>query len=353
MPVVSMKALLEAGVHFGHQTRRWNPKMKPYIFTERNGIYILDLQRTLREIEHAYEFTRSVASRGGQVLFVGTKKQAQEPMQAEAERAGMPYVNQRWLGGMLTNFVTMRKRIDRLTQLETMETDGRMASLPKKEQLKLHAEKEKLEKNLSGVRDMRDVPGAIFVVDTKRETIAVAEARRLKIPIIGLVDTNADPDEVDYVIPGNDDAIRSVALMARVIADAVIEGNEGRQGVSAGTGVEPSGAEVPSVVMAAEPAVVEPEAAPAAETEADATPASLRRSRQASPPAEAAATVEVPTQRAPDAGGSDRDARSGSRGCRGARGGGRRRGQRAVGAPTAGSARAIFGTFEARGGTKH
>ena len=270
MPVVSMKALLEAGVHFGHQTRRWNPKMKPYIFTERNGIYILDLQRSLREIEHAYTFTRSVASRGGQVLFVGTKKQAQEPMRAEAERAGMPYVNQRWLGGMLTNFVTMRKRIDRLTQLETMETDGRMASLPKKEQLKLRGEMQKLEKNLSGVREMRDLPGALFVVDTKREAIAVAEARRLKIPIIGLVDTNADPDDVDYVIPGNDDAIRSVGLMARVIADAVIEGNEGRQGSAAATGVEPSAADVPVVTMAAAQAgaPTKPAAEPAAPAEA-------------------------------------------------------------------------------------
>jgi len=256
MPVVSMKALLEAGVHFGHQTRRWNPKMKPYIFTERNGIYILDLQRTLKEIELAYTFTRSVSARGGQVLFVGTKKQAQEPLQSEAERAGMPYVTQRWLGGMLTNFVTMRKRIDRLTQLEAMIADGRMASLPKKEQLKLKAEMEKLEKNLSGVREMHGLPGALFVVDTKREAIAVAEARRLKIPIIGLVDTNADPDEVDFVIPGNDDAIRSVSLMARVIADAIIEGREGQQGTAAGPAVEPSLAEVP-VVATAEVAPVE------------------------------------------------------------------------------------------------
>ncbi len=260
MPVVSMKDLLEAGVHFGHQTRRWNPKMKPYIFTERNGIYILDLQRTLKEIQHAHDFARAVASRGQQVLFVGTKKQAQEPIQAEAERAGMPFVNQRWLGGMLTNFVTMRKRIDRLTQLEAMEEDGRMAALPKKEQIKLRAEMEKLEKNLSGVRDMRDLPGALFVVDTKRETIAVAEARRLKIPIIGLADTNADPDEIDYIIPGNDDAIRSVTLMAHVIADAVIEGNEGRQGEDAATGVEPSAAPVPEVTMG-EPTAPEPAAA--------------------------------------------------------------------------------------------
>jgi len=293
MPVVSMKALLEAGVHFGHQTRRWNPKMKPYIFTERNGIYILDLQRTLKEIEYAYTFTRAVAGRGQQVLFVGTKKQAQEPMQAEAERAGMPYVNQRWLGGMLTNFVTMRKRIDRLTQLETMETDGRMASLPKKEQLKLRGEMEKLEKNLSGVREMRDLPGALFVVDTKREAIAVAEAHRLKIPIIGLVDTNADPDEVDYVIPGNDDAIRSVGLMARVIADAVIEGNEGRQGSAAGTGVEPSAAEVPAVTMAA------PEPTPPAEPADVAEPAVADVPLVVPSATDAAATPEGPADAEP------------------------------------------------------
>ena len=270
MPVVSMKALLEAGVHFGHQTRRWNPKMKPYIFTERNGIYILDLQRTLKEIEHAYTFTRSVSARGGQVLFVGTKKQAQEPLQSEAERAGMPYVTQRWLGGMLTNFVTMRKRIDRLTQLEAMIADGRMASLPKKEQLKLRGEMEKLEKNLSGVREMRELPGALFVVDTKREAIAVAEARRLRIPIIGIVDTNADPDEVDYVIPGNDDAIRSVSLMARVIADAVIEGREGGQTAPQPEPLAEAMAPEPADEVVAEAAVDEaPSEAPAEEAPAD------------------------------------------------------------------------------------
>ncbi|MDP2400616.1 MAG: 30S ribosomal protein S2 [Actinomycetota bacterium] len=230
MPVVSIKSLLEAGVHFGHQTRRWNPKMKPYIFTERNGIYILDLQRTLREIESAYTFVRDVAARGGQVLFVGTKKQAQGPMESEAERSGQPYVSQRWLGGMLTNFVTMRQRVSRLVELETMETDGRMASLPKKEQLLLRKEWDKLNRNLSGVRNMTSVPAAMFVVDTKREAIAVAEARRLKIPIIGLVDTNADPDEVDFVIPGNDDAIRSVGLMCRVIADGILEGRAANEG---------------------------------------------------------------------------------------------------------------------------
>ena len=224
MPVVSMKELLEAGVHFGHQTRRWNPKMKPYIFTERNGIYIVDLQRTLREIDGAYRFARRVTAGGGHVLFIGTKKQAQEPIATEAARAGQPFVNQRWLGGMLTNWVTMRKRLSRMTQLENMEKDGTLATLPKKEALHLRTELLKLERNLSGIRTMDDLPGAVFIVDTKRETIAVAEARRLKIPIIGLVDTNCDPDDVDFVIPGNDDAIRSVNLITRVIADACAEG---------------------------------------------------------------------------------------------------------------------------------
>jgi small subunit ribosomal protein S2 len=238
-----MKSLLEAGVHFGHQTRRWNPKMKPYIFTERSGIYILDLQRTLRELDHSYSFVRGLAQRGQAVLFVGTKKQAQEPIIAEAGRSGMPYVTNRWLGGMLTNFVTMRSRIDRMEELEAMDADGRMATLPKKEQLLLRKELGKLKNNLDGVREMRDLPGALFVVDTKRENIAVAEARRLKIPIIGLVDTNADPDEVDYVIPANDDAIRSVGLMCRVIADAVIDGRGGLP-------------ETPQVVASEEPAPV-------------------------------------------------------------------------------------------------
>jgi small subunit ribosomal protein S2 len=225
MPVVAMKDLLEAGVHFGHQTRRWNPKMKPYIFTERNGIYILDLQRSLREIDATYRFVRQITSQGRSVMFIGTKKQAQEAVETEAARAGMPFVSQRWLGGMLTNWVTMRKRISRMTQLETMEADGRMASLPKKEALKLRGELEKLQRNLTGIREMQELPGAVFVIDTKREAIAVAEARRLRIPIIGLVDTNCDPDEVDYVIPGNDDAIRAVNLITRVLADACVEGH--------------------------------------------------------------------------------------------------------------------------------
>ncbi|MDO9556983.1 MAG: 30S ribosomal protein S2 [Coriobacteriia bacterium] len=256
MAVVSMKSLLEAGVHFGHQTRRWNPKMKPYIFTERNGIYILDLQRTLRELDSAYRFIRDLTARGGTVLFIGTKKQAQETMRTEADRSSQPYVNQRWLGGMLTNFVTIRKRINRMVELETMEENGVMASLPKKEALKLRAEHEKLQRNLEGIRNMTGLPDAIFLVDTKRESIAVAEARRLKIPIIGLVDTNADPDEVDFVIPGNDDAIRSISLIARVIADAAIAGNGGTQAVEA---------------PAAEPAAVEitAEEAPTAEPAAD------------------------------------------------------------------------------------
>ncbi len=224
MAVVSMKDLLEAGVHFGHQTRRWNPKMKPYIFSERNGIYIIDLQRTLREIDIAYRFVRSITAAGGKVLFVGTKKQAQEVVSEHAGAAAQPFVNQRWLGGMLTNWVTIRRRLGRLAELERMEEDGTMESLPKKEAIRLRHEKGKLERNLSGIRTMDDLPGAIFVVDTKRETIAVAEARRLKIPIIGLVDTNCDPDDVDYVIPGNDDAIRSVTLVTRVIAEAAADG---------------------------------------------------------------------------------------------------------------------------------
>jgi small subunit ribosomal protein S2 len=251
MPAVTMKNLLEAGVHFGHQTRRWNPKMRPYIFTERSGIYILDLQRTARELEQAFNFTRLLSQRGGSVLFVGTKKQAQEPVQGEAERSSQPYVNNRWLGGMLTNFVTMRGRVGRMEELEAMEADGRMATLPKKEQLLLRKELGKLQANLNGVRNMTSLPGAIFVIDTKREEIALREARRLRIPIIGLVDTNADPDEVDYVIPGNDDAIRAVALMCRVIADAVVEGRGGLQGEDTPM-VTPRDAGIPVVVSAQE-----------------------------------------------------------------------------------------------------
>ncbi len=275
MPVVSMKSLLEAGVHFGHQTRRWNPKMQPYIFTERSGIYIFDLQRTLRELDTAYRFARDIAARGGSILFVGTKKQAQEPIQSEAERSGSPYVNQRWLGGMLTNFVTMRTRIDRLIEIETMEEDGTMSALPKKEQILLGKERAKLERNLSGIREMKSPPAAVFVVDTKREAIAVAEARRLNIPIIGLVDTNADPDEVDYVIPANDDAIRSVGLMCRVVADAIIEGRAALEGPAA---VEPSPVPASAPAVAEESAPSEEPATAVAEEPAAETPATESQS---------------------------------------------------------------------------
>lgn len=233
MAVVSMKQLLEAGVHFGHQTRRWNPKMKPYIFTERNGIYIIDLQKTVKMIEEAYEFVRNLSANGGTVLFVGTKKQAQEAVAEEATRCGMFYVNQRWLGGMLTNFVTIKGRIQRLRQLEEWAETGYFDRLPKKEVNLLLREKEKLEKYLGGIKGMSDLPSALFVVDPRKEDIAVTEARRLGIPIVGIVDTNCDPDKVDYVIPGNDDAIRAVKLITARIADAVIEGREGVQGVTA------------------------------------------------------------------------------------------------------------------------
>lgn len=229
MAVISMKQLLEAGVHFGHQTRRWNPKMKQYIFTERNGIYIIDLQQTVRMLENVYHFVRNLARDGGKIIFVGTKKQAQESIQLEAERCGMFYVNQRWLGGMLTNFKTIRKRINRLIELEQMEEDGVFDVLPKKEVIRLRHEYDKLNKFLSGVRNMHTLPDALFVVDPRKERIAVAEARKLGIPIIAIVDTNCDPDEIDYIIPGNDDAIRAVKLITGRIADAVLEGLEGRQ----------------------------------------------------------------------------------------------------------------------------
>ena len=229
MSVISMKQLLEAGVHFGHQTRRWNPKMAPYIFTERNGIYIIDLQKTNRKVDEAYAAVKAVAAEGGKILFVGTKKQAQEAVKSEAERCGMFYVNNRWLGGMLTNFKTIRSRIDRMIELETMEADGTFDVLPKKEVLNLKAELDKLQKNLNGIRDMKEVPDMIFVVDPRKEHIASQEAHILDIPLVGIVDTNCDPDEIDYVIPGNDDAIRAVKLIAATMADAVIEANQGEQ----------------------------------------------------------------------------------------------------------------------------
>ena len=229
MSVISMKQLLEAGVHFGHQTRRWNPKMKEYIFTERNGIYIIDLQKTVKKIDEAYYFIRDLAMEGGTVLFVGTKKQAQESIEQEAKRCEMFYVNQRWLGGMLTNFKTIQSRINKLRKIEKMEADGDFDLLPKKEVIQLKAEQEKLEKNLGGIKEMKKLPSAMFVVDPRKEHIAILEAKALGIPVVAIVDTNCDPDEADYPIPGNDDAIRAVKLIASKIADAVLEGRQGEQ----------------------------------------------------------------------------------------------------------------------------
>ncbi|KUO95047.1 30S ribosomal protein S2 [Ferroacidibacillus organovorans] len=232
MAVVSMKQLLEAGVHFGHQTRRWNPKMDRYIFTERNGIYIIDLQKTVKKVEEAYQFVRQIATEGKTLLFVGTKKQAQDSVRDEALRCGGYYVNQRWLGGTLTNFTTIQKRIDRLRTLERMESDGTFDVLPKKEVILLRKEQERLEKFLGGIKDMKKMPGALFVIDPRKERIAVAEARKLGIPIVGIVDTNCDPDEIDYVIPGNDDAIRAVKLLCGKMADAILEGSQDEESVS-------------------------------------------------------------------------------------------------------------------------
>jgi small subunit ribosomal protein S2 len=229
MAVISMKQLLEAGVHFGHQTRRWNPKMDKYIFTERNGIYIIDLQKTVKKVDEAYNFVKSIAEEKGTMLFVGTKKQAQDSVAEEAERCGMYYINQRWLGGTLTNFQTIQKRIDRLKTIEKWEENGTFEVLPKKEVILLRKEKERLVKFLGGIKGMKSLPSAIFIVDPRKERIAVAEARKLKIPIVAIVDTNCDPDEIDYVIPGNDDAIRAVKLLTAKIADAIIESHQGEQ----------------------------------------------------------------------------------------------------------------------------
>ena len=227
MAVVSMKQLLEAGVHFGHQTRRWNPKMAEYIYAERNGIYIIDLQKTVRKLEEAYNFVRNVSTEGKSVLFVGTKKQAQDSIKEEAERAGAYYVNARWLGGMLTNFTTIRRRIERLHQIDKMSTDGTFDLLPKKEVIKLNLEAEKLNKFLGGIKDMKKLPGALFIVDPRKEKIAVAEAKKLHIPVVAIVDTNCDPDDIDYIIPGNDDAIRAVKLISATMANAILEGRQG------------------------------------------------------------------------------------------------------------------------------
>ena len=245
MAVVSMKQLLEAGVHFGHQTRRWNPKMAEYIFTERNGIYIIDLQKTVKKLEEAYAFVRELSENGGELLFVGTKKQAMDSIREEAIRCGMPYVNARWLGGMLTNFGTIQKRIKRLAQLKAMETDGTFAMLPKKEVIKLNLEIDKLEKFMGGITGMKKQPAALFIVDPRKERIAVAEAHKLGIPIVAIVDTNCDPDEIDYVIPGNDDAIRAVRLISGAMADAIIEGRQGESNA-------PAAEEAPAEEAAAE-----------------------------------------------------------------------------------------------------
>ncbi|AME05259.1 30S ribosomal protein S2 [Bacillus siamensis] len=229
MSVISMKQLLEAGVHFGHQTRRWNPKMKRYIFTERNGIYIIDLQKTVKKVEEAYNFTKNLAAEGGKILFVGTKKQAQDSVKEEAQRSGMYFVNQRWLGGTLTNFETIQKRIKRLKDIEKMQENGTFEVLPKKEVVQLKKELERLEKFLGGIKDMKDLPDALFIIDPRKERIAVAEARKLNIPIIGIVDTNCDPDEIDVVIPANDDAIRAVKLLTSKMADAILEAKQGEE----------------------------------------------------------------------------------------------------------------------------
>ena len=229
MSVITMKGLLEAGVHFGHQTRRWNPKMAKYIFTERNGIYIIDLQKTVKKVEESYTFVKDIVENGGEVLFVGTKKQAQEAIQNEAERCNMHFINQRWLGGMLTNYKTIKNRVDRLHELAKMEEDGIFELLPKKEVIKLNHEAERLEKFLGGIKNMTRIPDVLFVVDPRKERIAVKEAQILGIPVVAIVDTNCDPDEIDYVIPGNDDAIRAVKLLTETIANAVLEGKQGEQ----------------------------------------------------------------------------------------------------------------------------
>jgi small subunit ribosomal protein S2 len=274
---VTIRSLLGAAVHFGHQTRRWNPKMKPYILGERNGIYILDLKQTMYGLDRAFSYVSRLIGQGGALLFVGTKKQAQEAVITQADRCGMPYVSNRWLGGMLTNFVTIRARVSRMEELEAMDTDGRMESLPKKEQILLHKELGKLQANLNGIRNMNAVPQAIFVVDTHRENIAIREARRLGIPVIGIIDTNSDPDDVDFGIPGNDDAIRSVALLTEVIAEAVLTGSNQTSVSESEMTAENGGANAPADPATAEAATVAPvaEAAPAVEAApvAEAAPA--------------------------------------------------------------------------------
>ena len=249
MGVVNMKQLLECGVHFGHQTRRWNPKMKPYIFTERNGIYIIDLQKTVKGLEKAYDFIREVSKNNGSVLFVGTKRQAQDPIRDESIRCGQFFINQRWLGGLLTNFATIRKRVNRMVELETMDADGTVNRYPKKEVIKLHKERDKLEKSLSGIKNMKEIPSALFVIDPRRETIAVLEARKLGIPVIAIVDTNCDPELIDYPIPGNDDAIRAIELIVNLMSSAFIEGRQGVDGAAAMQGDDDADAATDEVIV--------------------------------------------------------------------------------------------------------
>jgi small subunit ribosomal protein S2 len=309
MAVVTMKNLLDSGVHFGHRTQRWNPKMKRFIFTERNGIYIIDLQQTLSYIDRAYEFVKETVAHGGTVLFIGTKKQAQEAIAEQSTRVGMPYVNQRWLGGMLTNFSTVYKRLQRLKELEAMEANGWEGTATKKEQLILTREKVKLERTLGGIREMSKTPSAVWIVDTKKEHLAVAEAHKLNIPVIAILDTNCDPDEVDYKIPGNDDAIRSSALLTRVIADAVAEGLMARAGLAANAGRDEK--PEPGVLAADEPLadweteLLKPTeaatATPAAETAAPAADAAAPVPDAAAPAAEAAAPAAEATEAAPAA----------------------------------------------------
>ncbi len=310
MAVVTMRQLLESGVHFGHQTRRWNPKMKRYIFTERNGIYIIDLQQSLSYIDRAYEFIKATVAHGGTVLFVGTKKQAQEAVSEQATRVGMPYVNQRWLGGMLTNFSTVHKRLQRLKELEEIDFDDVAGSgMTKKELLVLRREKDKLERTLGGIRDMQKVPSAVWIVDTKKEHIAVGEARKLRIPVVAILDTNCDPDEVDYKIPGNDDAIRSVALLTRVVADAVAEGLIARSGAAAAAsdGAAASGVASGEPLAAWEQELlVGDKAAPAPAAEAAVTEAAVTEAAVTEAPAEAesapaAESVEASAEPAPSA----------------------------------------------------
>ncbi|WP_405145434.1 30S ribosomal protein S2 [Sphaerisporangium sp. NBC_01403] len=303
-PVVTMRQMLESGVHFGHQTRRWNPKMKRFILTERNGIYIIDLQKSLAFIDRAYDFIKETVAHGGTILFIGTKKQAQEAIAEQAARVGMPYVNQRWLGGMLTNFSTVHKRLQRLKELEELDFDNVAGSgLTKKELLMRRREKDKLERTLGGIRDMARVPSAVWIVDTKKEHIGISEARKLNIPVVAILDTNCDPDEVDYPIPGNDDAIRAVSLLTRVVADAVADGLMSRAGANRGDD-KPSGAAVaePLAEWERELLARDEEAAPAeAAVAAEAPAAEEAPAEEAAPAAEAAEAAEAPEAAAPEA----------------------------------------------------